>query len=369
MIDAWLTREEGAFGIEKQKLLEFSEHLAVDLFVNRKKRGSERISRYEVINLANEWNIDYEGWKLTGRSLLNRDAEGNCKFAHRSIMEFLFAKQYSNNNKLCGFNDLTDQMKTFLFEVLKEAGGEEFRTNYDPFPMVFVPYGKFRYGDERDEMLELPKYYIDVFPVTNRQYSRFLNAMQPAEKIIKEWIDLNGAFGIEKCRIWNNSVTHTYEIENGYEMHPVIYVSWFGAEAYAKWAGKRLPSEVEWEKAARGIDGRTYPWGNFFKENACNLQNKYHGTTDVKLFENGKSPFGSYDMAGNVWEWCADWYSENNARDKNDPIKGPPEGNFRVLRGGSWLNDPQYLRCAGRYWSLPGTRSDGVGFRCVCSRY
>jgi iron(II)-dependent oxidoreductase len=129
-------------------------------------------------------------------------------------------------------------------------------------------------------------------------------------------------------------------------------VTWFGADAYAKWADKRLPAEQEWEKAARGTDGRIYPWGNKFDINKSNTyESGIKGTTLVDKYSEGVSPFGCYDMAGNVWEWTDSWYDEK---------KGG-----KVRRGGSWGNTQNNARSAYRTWSYPGSRLLPTGFRCV----
>jgi hypothetical protein len=367
MVDAWLEREEGAFGCNKKTLLDFSEKLAIDLYCNREKRGGERIPRQEVEELAKLWGINYEGWKLTGRSLLNRDAEGACKFAHRSIMEYLIVKQFVLNPPLIELSTFTDLMKMFIVEALNGAEISPHRlslkrnqtlcddTNQigsrvrDPYPMALVSEGKFLFG-EKNQNMELPDFFIDIYPVTNWQYCRFLNAMNSDQIKLTEWINLNGRYEKGKCRIVKTD--DLYKVEEGYNDYPVIYVSWYGAQAYAEWAGKRLPTEQEWEKAARGTDGRKYPWGNKWDVLKCNSsEGKMNDAAMVEKYPIGRSPFGCYNMLGDVWEWTSSIY-----KNKKD---------FRVLRGGSWGNNCVDLRCAFHTRLRPECRNRRVGFRCV----
>lgn len=245
----------------------------------------------------------------------------------------------------------------------------------DGSELVLIPGGTFLYGsraedkeassDEKPQQsIYLPDYYIGKYPVTNEQYCRFLNDIKPDKKQLEEWISIGKkGYGGEKNRLQRKG--KEFGMESGRERHPVIMVSRHGAQAYAKWAGKELPSEVQWEKAARGTDGRVYPWGDEFNDEFCNYGTKHGGTTPVTTFKDGCSPYGCFDMAGNVWEWCSDWYNESNERNPEDPIAGPQSGSLRVVRGGSWINVARGCRCACRRSDLPGSRRSSVGFRVV----
>ena len=200
-----------------------------------------------------------------------------------------------------------------------------------PVDMVKVPKGPFLYGDEKTPVTIDHDYWNDTYPVTNEKYRAFVEA---------------GGYGNQTC--WSSEdwkwkteseVTgpaHWNDEEWNKADHPVVGVSYYEAESYAKWAGKRLPTEQEWEKAARGEDGRQYPWGEEFDKARCNSNESGIGqTTPVTQYLNGVSPYGCYDMAGNVWEWCADWYDKN--------------GGERVSRGGSWTYAPGTLCASTRF--------------------
>jgi formylglycine-generating enzyme required for sulfatase activity len=231
----------------------------------------------------------------------------------------------------------------------------------DGMVMVYIPSSTFIMGstdadaDAGDEekpqrIVYLRAFWIDRYEVTNAMYARCVRdgvcppPQMPGSKTRAAYFD-----------------------EPGYENYPVIYVSWEEARKYCEWAGRRLPTEAEWEKASRGVEGQIYPWGDQPPVgNLANFGGKVGDTSRAGSYPDGASPYGVLDMAGNVLEWVADWYgADYYASSADNNPGGPPSGEFRVLRGGSWFNMARSMRSAFRLWNYPDVRTDTIGFRCA----
>ena len=257
-----------------------------------------------------------------------------------------------------------------------------YNVNAPPPPegMVLIPAGEFQMGstDEAandDEQpvhtVALDAFFMDIYEVTNAQFKAFVEANPQWQK---DNIDDQFHWG-SYLRDWDGN---DYPV--GKANHPVVFVSWYAAVAYANWAGKRLPTEAEWEYAARGgLAGQTYPWGDTITDADANYGGNVGGTTPVG--EYAANDYGLYDMAGNVWEWCLDKYDPDfysvSGKGRN-PLSGAVTiqeildnfasvrtSSLRVLRGGSWLNTAQGLRVAGRNWYAPAGTFGSFGFRCA----
>ncbi len=231
--------------------------------------------------------------------------------------------------------------------------------------MVVIKGGTFHRGSKngnRDEMprhrIHLNGFALDIHPVTNEQFLRFLEAMG-GEKDSQN----NDIIRLKESRIKRSG--GRLGIESGYAKHPVVGVSWYGAVAYSKWIGKRLPSEAEWEVAACGnIEDAIYPTGFEIEKHQANFFSS--DTTSVMSYP--PNDYGLYDMAGNVYEWCQDWYGYNyydaSAMEPDQP-EGPLQGVYRVLRGGCWKSLREDLRCSHRHRNNPGCENRTYGFRCA----
>lgn len=236
-----------------------------------------------------------------------------------------------------------------------------------PYPeMVLIPAGEFIMGDgdgsgKQDERpshtVYLDAFYIDRYEVTNKQYQAFIRATgHPAPRVEQSWAEPYN---------WNGT-----EYPEGCADQPVVLVTWHDAQQYCAWVGKRLPTEAEWEKAARGgLVGKRYPFGDTLELDHASFDKGFMRTRKAMRVGSFKpNAFGLYDMAGNVWEWCRDWYDQEYYKNspRNNP-QGPDNGTYRVFRGGSWNSDEKFLRCSQRGKNVPEYKSHTVGFRCALS--
>jgi formylglycine-generating enzyme len=243
-------------------------------------------------------------------------------------------------------------------EIMQEAAAEHKKK----YGSVLIPAGEFLMGtdDAREDAypqhrVYLDAYEIDRYEVTNAQYWEFLD-------YIKKTNDHSKCFKEEPSgkdhtpRFWENEY---YNVPD----YPIVRIDWYDAYAYAAWAGKRLPTEAEWEKAARGPDGRKFPWGNEWDPARCNLSGE---PKPVGSTESGKSIYGCHDMAGSVYEWCADWYLDFYYKESpSQNPKGPVGGLRRVIRGGSRFSQPFQARTDTRKSEQPNLYNQALGFRCA----
>jgi formylglycine-generating enzyme len=288
---------------------------------------------------------------------------------------------------------------SLLWAVDHAAGQARLIKGEDGADMVLVPAGAFWMGSQaediqirineckksvrpenRDKCEEwfkdegpqrqvfLDAFYIDRYEVTNALFERFVTRNSHRTTAEAEgwgWVFRPGDGK------WDKVKGATWRAPDGPgttapAAHPVVQVSWSDAEAYCKWAGKRLPSEAEWEKAARGVDGRRYPWGEEWTSSRSNGDLAVKATRPVGSYAVGVSPYDIHDMAGNVFEWVGDWYDADYYRkggDRNPP--GPTSGQQRILRGGGWHSRPIALRAASRGSGVADFRYNYVGFRCA----
>jgi formylglycine-generating enzyme required for sulfatase activity len=221
--------------------------------------------------------------------------------------------------------------------------------NVDLDEMVFVPSGEFIMGsdlnwkEEPQHIAYTDAFWIDKYEVTLSEYAKFINATghRPPKSIY-----------------WLRTGTHA----PGSELLPVVYVDYYDACAFCEWEGKRLPTEAEWEKAARGTDGRTYPWGNDWNPDYANTWEKGpHKRSPVNAYPQGASPYGALNMGGNVWEWTSSWFVNHPGAEFEFDFTGTD----MVLKGGSWLDFADSTRPARRNEFTPFIRFNTLGFRCV----
>lgn len=268
--------------------------------------------------------------------------------------------------------------------------GSTRQSEIDGMTMVYIPGGEFLMGstnantaasaqEKPQHAVELDAFWIDQTEVTNAMFEKFVNATSYKTEAEQESWGFTWTGRVDGAN-WQHPQGPDSDL-NGLDNHPVVQVSWNDATAYCNWAGRRLPTEAEWEKAARGTDGRKYPWGdgdiagnllNFADQNLdvswanTSIDDGHAFTSPVGSYPAGASPYGVLDMAGNVWEPVGDWYDK--AYYTNSPQRnpgGPSSGTDRVTRGGAWGGAARDVSTTYRGWSAPDLRADGQGFRCA----
>ncbi len=270
------------------------------------------------------------------------------------------------------------QLIFIVFLLLVFSGCASLKNSGSSFgPMVEVPAGHFpmgvvidnpnEWGDTDEEPIHkvyLDTFYIDKYEVTASEFAEFLN---DHFHYAQAFIDTGDAVTIELK-------DGVYRPRDGLDHYPANRISWYGADTYCRWKGKRLPTEAEWEKAARGTDERTFPWGNQHPDNTLATYRRPFATHGFKAMEpvdsmpQGASPYGAHHMAGNVWEWVSDWYQDiyyENSPEKNP--QGPDTGDHKVMRGGNWYYKAYYMRTTYRFNDPPETFKVWQGVRCARS--
>lgn len=273
--------------------------------------------------------------------------------------------------------DISQPTSTPAFVQLYENTGNTLIAEKDGMTLVFVPAGEFEMGSENGDDDESPvhtvfldEFWIDQTEVTNAMFALFMedtNYTTVAEGVGKSYIYQNADWELVWGADWQHPGGPETDLDE-LDLHPVLHMSWLDASAYCAWTNRRLPTAAEWEKAARGVDGRRYPWGQQINSDYLNYDSNLSETMPVGSYPSSASPYDALDMAGNVWEWVADWYVSDYYQ--NSPLEnplGPESGQFRELRGGSWGNSAYNTRASDRNFNAPGFTFIVNGFRCAAS--
>lgn len=300
----------------------------------------------ESLEIMDYYSDYLEKHNLLDSALELRGQYENVDKFHESLLELLYKYGEKSLMKSPFKSMLGKMVLVSSGKFLMGTSDEQIKILLDKFPDWDA---KWFENETPQNSIYLDSYYIDIYPVTNGQYIRFLE---------NSGYKVKGIWKIMDPRKINDKINH-----------PAVGLNWYDAMAYAEWAGKRLPTEAEWEKAARGTDARIWPWGNDWNPNNCHssVGKDTRKTTEVLSIPNGNSPYGCSDMSGNVWEWCSDWYIPKHYMEQKDRNpRGPTAGEFRVLRGGSyWHESPADLRTAYRNGGNPNDSDRYWGFRCV----
>ncbi|MCB0290740.1 MAG: formylglycine-generating enzyme family protein [Calditrichaeota bacterium] len=390
LIDKWIEREarkrkhlSGKRVKFKQDLRQYSRLVALEIYRRRNQADMLYLDKAAAIDVARQNNLDLDDYEITGQSLLTRDAEGNWKFAHKSILEYFIAREALANLNIPKEFDFTgmDMAEQFYHERIPE--------------FVFIKGGTFLMGspvneverreNETQHLVEVSDFYIGKYPVTVGQFEMFIS-----ESNYQTDADKDGGSNVWSVVKWRKKAGVNWrcdvkgDIQKNHQ-HPVIHVSWNDAAAYCQWLSQksnarlRLPTEAEWEYACRA--GTTTPF--YTGENLTTDQANYNGNYPYNKNPKGKypdktTPVGSYppnawglcDMHGNVWEWCEDWYDDkyyDACKQQGTVVNptGPEKGSRRVLRGGSWRDVARNCRSANRSSYRPANRNHLIGFRLV----
>jgi formylglycine-generating enzyme required for sulfatase activity len=372
MVKKWIERERVK---NKKELRRFCREVAKDIYKFRKSRKGLYIDGDDIKNMAEQHQIKLDEFEMKGRSLLNRNAEGQYKFAHKSILEYFLALEVFENKdfeQLFDFEGM-EQAKKFYEKIWWNEIGI-------PFDLTFVNGGTFQMGDtfgdgyDREKPVHdviLDDFYISKYPLTVGQFKKFIDETgykTDAEKAGWSYVWTGSDYEQKDGVNWRCDIEGNIRPESEYT-HPVIHVSWNDAKAFCDHYGFNLPTEAQWEYAARGGNkSNAYKYAGSNTPDDVAWYDSNSGRKTHPVGEKKPNELGIYDMSGNVLEWCRDWYDENYYQYcKNNNIRNNPENtksmSRRVLRGGLWSSNEFDVRVSNRFSNNPGLTINYVGFR------